>query len=77
MGEIAHEAVSRRPPVSLDTTVARTHMHTYAAKVWILSVCRSATIFCRAVPNLTVTIRNCYVAAEHSHQRWVAWRLFE
>jgi hypothetical protein len=32
--EIAHAAVSRRPPMSLNTMVARTHMYTYAAKVW-------------------------------------------
>jgi hypothetical protein len=36
--EIAHEAVSRRPPISLDTIVARTHMYTYAAQVWDLSI---------------------------------------
>jgi hypothetical protein len=27
--EIAHAAVSRRPPISLYATVARTHMNTY------------------------------------------------
>jgi hypothetical protein len=32
--EIAHEAVSRRPPISLDTIVARTEGYTYAASVW-------------------------------------------
>ena len=31
---IAHEAVSRRPPISLCRMVARTHMYTYDAKVW-------------------------------------------
>jgi hypothetical protein len=36
--EIAHEAFSRRPPISLDTIVARTHMNTYDVKVWALSV---------------------------------------
>jgi hypothetical protein len=36
--EIAHEAVSRRPPISLDTIVARTHMYTCTAKVWDLSI---------------------------------------
>jgi hypothetical protein len=34
----AHEAVSRRPPIALDTVVARTHMYTYAAKVWDSSI---------------------------------------
>jgi hypothetical protein len=28
----AHAAVSRRPPMSLDSIVARTHIYTYAAK---------------------------------------------
>jgi hypothetical protein len=36
--EIAHAAVSRRPPISHDTIVARTHMYTYTAKVWELSI---------------------------------------
>jgi hypothetical protein len=36
--EIAHEAVSRRPPISLSTIVARTRMYTHAAKVWDLSI---------------------------------------
>jgi hypothetical protein len=31
--EIAHEAVSRRPRISLDTIVAHTHMYTHAMKV--------------------------------------------
>jgi hypothetical protein len=31
----AHEAVSRRPPTSLYTIVARTESYTYAAKVWV------------------------------------------
>ena len=32
---IAHEAVSRRPPISLDTIVARTEGYTYDAKFGI------------------------------------------
>jgi hypothetical protein len=36
--EIAHAAVSRRPPISLYTIVARTRMYTYAASVWDLSI---------------------------------------
>jgi hypothetical protein len=35
---IAHGAVTRRPPVPLDTMVARTHMHTHAVGVWDLSI---------------------------------------
>jgi hypothetical protein len=36
--EIAHEAISPRPLISFCTSVARTHMYTYAAKVWDLSI---------------------------------------
>ena len=36
--EIAHEAVSRRPPIFLHTMSLVTHMYTYAAKVWDLSI---------------------------------------
>jgi hypothetical protein len=32
--EMAHEAVSRRPPIYLDTIVARSEGYTYAASVW-------------------------------------------
>jgi hypothetical protein len=36
--EIAHEAVSRRPPIPLDTIVARTEGCTYDANVWDVSI---------------------------------------
>jgi hypothetical protein len=36
--KVAHAAVSRRPPISLDTMVPRTRMYTHAAKVWDLSI---------------------------------------
>jgi hypothetical protein len=36
--EMAHEAVSRRPPISLSRVVARTEGYTYAAQVWDLSL---------------------------------------
>jgi hypothetical protein len=36
--EIAHEAVSRRPPVSLDRVVARTGGYAYDVGVWDLSI---------------------------------------
>jgi hypothetical protein len=36
--EIAHEAVSRRPPISLHTIVARTEGYKYAATVWDFSI---------------------------------------
>jgi hypothetical protein len=40
--EIAHEAVSRRPPTSLDTIVARTEGYTYGASVWDLYLVQGA-----------------------------------
>ena len=46
--EIAHEAVSRRPPISLYTVVARTHMFTYDARVWDLSIIRGPFSVARA-----------------------------
>jgi hypothetical protein len=36
--EIAHEAVSRRPLIPLYSIVAYTHMYTYDASVWDLSI---------------------------------------
>jgi hypothetical protein len=59
--EIAHAAVSRRPPISLSTTVARTHMCTYDAEI-LGCVHRSRSIFCRAVPSPNDTIRNFFTA---------------
>jgi hypothetical protein len=52
--EIAHEAVSRRPPISLSRFVARTHMYTYAAKVWVSSIVQGP-FCCR--PVLTLELR--------------------
>jgi hypothetical protein len=37
-GRSLTQPVSRRPPISLDMIVSRTHMYTYAAKVWDLSI---------------------------------------
>jgi hypothetical protein len=54
---VAHGAVTRHPPISLDTMVPRTAG--YAYEVWGLGfVHHSRTILCRAVPNLRATIRN-------------------
>jgi hypothetical protein len=44
-GEIAHAPVSRRPPISLPTSVARTRMYTFAFSLGFFH--RSRTIFCR------------------------------
>jgi hypothetical protein len=59
--EIAHAAVTRRPPISLDTMVARTGGYAYDDGVWGLSLVQGP-ILCRAVPNLSVTIRNFCLA---------------
>ena len=50
----AHEAVSRRTPISI---VARTEGYAYDAKVWDLSNVQGP-FSCRLVPNPFVTIRN-------------------
>jgi hypothetical protein len=55
-------AVSRRPPISLDTIAARTHMYTYAAEVWALSLVQGS-IFCRPAPNPNRPIRHFCIAA--------------
>jgi hypothetical protein len=55
--EIAHPAVSRRPPISLDTSVARIGGNTYERES-VGSVRRSRPILCRPAPTPSVTIRN-------------------
>ena len=50
-GRSPHAAVSRRPPNSLDTVVARTQAYTRRRES-LGFVHRSRTIFCRPVPNL-------------------------
>ena len=46
--EIAHAVVSRRPPIPLDTIVARTRLYTYAAKGWDLSFVKDHSLSLRA-----------------------------
>ena len=48
--EIAHEAVSRRPPSSLYTTVASTEGYTYDASFWYLSIVQGRFLSPRAKP---------------------------
>jgi hypothetical protein len=55
--EITHQAVSRRPPISLHTMVARTHMHTYDANVWDLSLVQGP-FSVAPCPNPNRSIRN-------------------
>ena len=52
--EIAHAAVSRRPPNSLHAIVPRTHMYTYDANVWDLSIVQRPF---SVAPCLTRTLR--------------------
>jgi hypothetical protein len=52
--DIAPAAVSRRPPIPLDTIVARTHMYTYAANVCDLSIVQGPF---SVAPSQTLTIR--------------------
>jgi hypothetical protein len=47
--EIAHAAVSRRPPISLSRIVPRTEGYTHNATVWDSSIVQGQN-FCRAVP---------------------------
>jgi hypothetical protein len=55
--------IASRPPISLDTMVPRTGGYAYDVGVWDLYHARA--IFCRAVPNLRVAIRNFCIAAPH------------
>ena len=55
VGDRSHEAVSRRPPISLYTIIARAHMYTYAAKVWDLFVVQGP--FSAPLPNPDVNVR--------------------
>jgi hypothetical protein len=66
--EIAHEAVSRRPPISLSRIVARTHMCTYTANVWDLSIVQGpfSVAPCKT---LRVTIRNFCIAVRRDVPR--------
>jgi hypothetical protein len=54
VGELAHAAVSRRPPIPLSTIVARTKGYTHAAKVWALSLVQGPV---SVSPCQTLTLR--------------------
>jgi hypothetical protein len=65
--EMAHKAVSRRPPTSLSTIVARTHMYAYDADVWDLSIvqgpfsvapCQTLIVRFATVPSLYAVAYN-------------------
>jgi hypothetical protein len=69
---IAHAAVSRRPPNSLDTMVARTHMYTYDAQVLDLPIVQGP-FSVAPCQNPKHTIRNffhrCTVAPSLARER--------
>jgi hypothetical protein len=48
--EIAHAAVTRRPPISLHVMVPRTGGYTYGGGVWILSIVQGPSLSPRAKP---------------------------
>jgi hypothetical protein len=60
--EVAHAAVTRRPPNSLDTMVVRIRTEGCVRRRGLGFVHRSRAMLCRAVPNPNVTIRtSCIV----------------
>jgi hypothetical protein len=64
-GRIAHGGVTRRPPISLDTIVCRTEATRTPRGLGFVR--RSRANFCRPVPTLSVTIRNCFIAVRHDN----------
>jgi hypothetical protein len=61
--EIAHAAVSRRPPISLYTIVARTEGYTCTAEVWDLSIVQGAF---SVAPCQTLALRIATFASLHA-----------
>ena len=66
--EIAHEAASRCLPIPLSRNVSRTHMSTYDATVWDLSIVQKGAFLSPRAKALR-TIRNFYNAVGHAAQR--------
>jgi hypothetical protein len=64
-GRSLTKPLTRRPPVSLYTMITRTGGYTYDVGVWDLFIIQGP-IFCRAVPNPNVAIRNFCIAVERS-----------
>jgi hypothetical protein len=63
--EIAHGAVTRRPPISLDTMVPRTEGYTYDVGVWDSSIVQGpfSVAPCQTVKLRFATFASLYVAA--------------
>jgi hypothetical protein len=68
--EIAHAAVSRRPPISLDTMVPRTEVHARCEIVGVVH--RPRAIFSRPRQTLIVTIRDFFIAVHRTDWTRVA-----
>jgi hypothetical protein len=66
VGDGSRGRVSRRPPISRDTSVARTHMYTYDANVWAVSLIQGPF---SAAPRQTLTLRFATFASLHAWQR--------
>jgi hypothetical protein len=54
VGDRSHGAVTRRPPISLDTMVVRTGSYTYDASVWDVSIVQGPF---SVAPCQTITLR--------------------
>jgi hypothetical protein len=68
---IAHETVSRRPPISLDTIVARTEGYTRGANVWDLFIVQGPFSIapCQTLAVRFATFASLYVAPLYAHAR--------
>jgi hypothetical protein len=60
--EVAHAAVSRRPPISLSHDCSP-YIELHVRRERLGFVRRSRAIFCRSVPNPNVTIRDFFIIA--------------
>jgi hypothetical protein len=65
--EIAHAAVSRRPPISLSRIVPRTEGYTHNATVWDSSIVQG--FLSRRAETLLVTIRHFSSSLYGAHRR--------
>jgi hypothetical protein len=83
VGEIAHAAASRRPPIPLSTIVARTNMYTYDANVWGLSIVQGPfSVAPRQTPDVAIRNRvffprmGCTALSPGAVRRWGTGRWF-
>jgi hypothetical protein len=55
---VAHAAVSQRPPISLDPSVARTRGYAYDVGVWDMFIVRAFSVAPCQTPTLTHAVRD-------------------